>query len=105
MICENFGKRIYNLRKEKEMTRDELASRANISKNYLGMIERGERPQLSIKVIEDLACALGISLSDLFRNIEETENSDIINEDVADAAFQREIIDTDFDHPPSAKLC
>lgn len=94
MTCENFGKRICFLRKEKNMSRDELAKKADISKNYLGMIERGERPQLSIKVIEDLSRALGVSLSDMFREIEENENPDVMNEEVANAAYRKEIIDT-----------
>lgn len=94
MICKNIGKRINSLRKEKKITRDELALRANISKNYLGMIERGERPQLSIKVIDDLATAFGVSLSDLFKSIEDADAPDMTNEEVANAAYKKEILDT-----------
>lgn len=93
MICENLGNRIYTLRKEKQLSRDELAARANISTNYLGMIERGQRPQLSIKVIDDLSQALGISLSDLFRNIEDSENQEAISNAVVHDAYYKEIID------------
>ena len=94
MLCENIGKRISSLRKEKKISRDELAERANISKNYLGMIERGDRPQLSIKIIEDLAIALGVTLSDLLKSIEDANAPDMTNEEIANAAYKKEILNT-----------
>lgn len=94
MICKNIGKRINSLRKEKKITRDELAQRANISKNYLGMIERGERPQLSIKVVDDLATALGVTLSDLLKSIEDANAPDLTNEEISNAAYKKEILNT-----------
>lgn len=94
MLCKDIGKRINRLRKEKKLTRDELAIRANISMNYLGMVERGDRPHLSIKIIDDLATALGVTLSDLLKSIEDANEPDMANEEIANAAYKKEILNT-----------
>jgi len=58
---EEIGKRIFDRRKEKGLTRTHLKDYAQISEVYLGMIERGERGT-SIKHMVSIAEALDMSM-------------------------------------------
>lgn len=69
-ILQKFGKRIKDLRKERNWTQDEFSKISGFHKNYIGMIERGERNP-SLKNIEAFANAFKISISVLTNNIEE----------------------------------
>lgn len=59
-----FGKRIKELRKAKKMTQQQFADLSDLHKNYIGMIERGERNPSLIN-IQNIANAFKISLSEL----------------------------------------
>ncbi len=65
-ILKKFGTRIKELRKAKELTQEQLAEISGLHKNYIGMIERGERNP-SLVNIEVLAKALKIDLYELFK--------------------------------------
>lgn len=65
-ILEKFGNRLKELRKEKNLTQEQFAESSGLHKNYIGMVERGERNP-SLKNIEIMANALGISISELMR--------------------------------------
>lgn len=67
-IEEQLGLRIRYLRKEKNLSIEDLALEAEINKNYLSDLERGRRNP-SIKVINRLAKSLEITLSELFIGI------------------------------------
>ncbi len=69
LAVEQLGMRIRFLRKEKKMSQEDLALEANINKNYLSDLENGRRNP-SFEILEKLAVALGISLSELFKGIE-----------------------------------
>ncbi|MBV6483877.1 MAG: hypothetical protein KFKLKKLM_00337 [Flavobacteriales bacterium] len=59
-----FGKQLRKLRLEKKISQEELNFKAELSKNMVGLIERGEvNPTLS--TLENLALGLGISLKEL----------------------------------------
>ncbi len=64
-ILKSFGNRIRTLRAERKISQEELADRCGLHKNYIGMVERGERNPslLNIKKIVD---AFGLKLSDFF---------------------------------------
>ncbi len=64
-IQRRFGDRVRELRRDKQLSQEELAFRAGIHRNYLGGIERGERNP-SLKNISAIADALGIDISELF---------------------------------------
>ncbi|MFM9402735.1 helix-turn-helix domain-containing protein [Myroides odoratimimus] len=61
----NFGLRIQQLRKDKNWSQEELASRANSHRTYIGLIERAEREPGLNKIIS-LANALEVTLQELF---------------------------------------
>lgn len=64
-IEKRFGDRVRELRREKQLSQEELAFKAGVHRTYLGGIERGERNP-SLRNISAIADALGISLSELF---------------------------------------
>ena len=60
-----FGDRIRGLRKELNLSQEELAHEANLHRTYIGMIERAEK-NITLLNIEKLAFALKVDIKDLF---------------------------------------
>ena len=60
-----FGKKVRALRRQRDLTQLELAERADISVDFLSLIERG-RNAPSFKNIERLAQALEVEVGELF---------------------------------------
>jgi len=60
-----FGERVRELRLLRGLSQEELAFRAGVHRTYLSGIERGVRNP-SLKNINAIAEAMGITLSDLF---------------------------------------
>lgn len=65
-----FGARLRALRKGAALTQEELAHRARIAASYLSDIERGQQSP-TLDVANRLARALKISISGLFRPLDE----------------------------------
>jgi transcriptional regulator with XRE-family HTH domain len=65
-ILIKFGARIKQLRQEKGLTQEQFAQKCGLHKNYIGMIERGERNPSLIN-IEVIAKGLEISISNLMK--------------------------------------
>ena len=63
---QKLGDRIRKLRLEKRSSQENLAFESDIHRTYLSSIERGERNP-SLKNIEAIANALGLTLSELFK--------------------------------------
>ena len=61
------GKNIRFLRMEKGYSQEELAEYAEVHRNQIGIIERGESNTLLLN-IENIAIALNITIADLFRD-------------------------------------
>ena len=68
----NLGARIRKLRKEQNLTQQQLANMVGISGNYVGDVERGQRNVGVINLIK-LSEGLGCTLSDLTTDIESPE--------------------------------
>ena len=64
-LQQQIGSRIKELRQLKGYTQAELAELTDLSTNYIGYIERGERT-VSLQVLERLAHTLGVEVSTLF---------------------------------------
>lgn len=60
-----FSIRLRRLRKSAGMTMEGLALAAGISKSYVWELENREVPHLSVKVLVDMAKALGVTTQDL----------------------------------------
>jgi transcriptional regulator with XRE-family HTH domain len=63
-ILTQFGKRVKELRSEKKLTQEQFAQKTGLHKNYIGMVERGERNPSLIN-IQVIAKGLEISISEL----------------------------------------
>ncbi|MFN4145026.1 MAG: helix-turn-helix domain-containing protein [Runella sp.] len=61
-----FGKRVKDLRKKKNLTQEQFAQKCGLHKNYIGMVERGERNP-SLLNIQAVANGLEIDILELFR--------------------------------------
>ena len=68
-VNKQLGMRIKYLRSLKKWSQEDLALEANINKNYLSDLERGERNP-TVKILEKLSKSLGITLEELFKGIE-----------------------------------
>lgn len=60
-----FGERLRFLRKEQNLSQEELADKAELHHTYVGVIERGEQAA-TLDTIEKLAQALQVKFFDLF---------------------------------------
>lgn len=66
-IKKKFGKRVKLLRIEKGWSQEKLALSADLDRTYIPSIEKGER-NVSITVIEKIAKAFKVSVSELFKD-------------------------------------
>lgn len=66
-IKKKFGKNLKRLRLEKEISQESLALSADLDRTYIPSIEKGER-NVSITVVEKLANALNVQISELFKD-------------------------------------
>ncbi|MDR1408191.1 MAG: helix-turn-helix domain-containing protein [Tannerella sp.] len=69
-IEQKFGLIIRQLRTEKGLSQEKLALDADIDRTYIGDIEKGNR-NVSISMVEKLANYFQISISELFKKLEE----------------------------------
>ena len=60
-----FGQRVQKLRKERNLSQEQLADLAGVHRTYIGMIERAEK-NITLCNIERIAKALKLSIKDLF---------------------------------------
>jgi len=67
-VLARFGLRVRQLRKELDYSQEAFAARCGLDRTYLGGIERGER-NLSLRNIEVIAQALGVSVSELMKGV------------------------------------
>ena len=59
-----FGQRVRELRQERNLTQQQLADISGLHKNYIGMVERGERNP-SLLNIDILARSFKVDISEL----------------------------------------
>lgn len=64
-LRRKFGDRIRDLRKELNLSQEELGFKADLHRTYIGSIERGEQ-NVSLDNIGKIAKVLKVSLKDLF---------------------------------------
>lgn len=60
-----FGHRVQELRKERNLSQEQLADLAGVHRTYIGMIERAEK-NITLRNIENIANALSVKIKDLF---------------------------------------
>jgi transcriptional regulator with XRE-family HTH domain len=69
-LTKHFGIVLRRVREAANLSQEELASQAQLHRNYVGLLERGERTP-TILIVERLAKALGTTMSKLLRQVED----------------------------------
>ena len=69
-LLKAFGLEVRRLRAELRLSQEELADRATLHRNYIGMIERGERVP-TLLAIEGIARGLKLKVSQLIARAED----------------------------------
>jgi len=65
-VLIKFGNKIRELRINQKISQEALAEKSGLHRNYIGMVERGERNPALVN-IDKLAVALNIELSELLK--------------------------------------
>jgi transcriptional regulator with XRE-family HTH domain len=65
-ILVSFGDKVRELRKEKNLSQEELSFKADLHRTYIGMIERAEK-NITLINIEKIAKALGVDIKELLK--------------------------------------
>ena len=65
-LRQTVAKNLKRLRREKSISQEELADKADINRNYVGMIERSENAA-SVDTLEKLAGALDVEPDEFFQ--------------------------------------
>lgn len=68
-IKKKLGKRVKQLRQEKGLSQEALAHLSELDRTYIPSIEKGER-NISLEVIQKLAGAFKMTISELLKGIE-----------------------------------
>lgn len=71
MNLDDLGERIKKVREEKELTQEDLDELTGLHYTYISKIEAGKK-QPSLKSLEKITEALGVSLSQLFKEKQDT---------------------------------
>lgn len=66
-ILIRFGHKVRSQRMKLGMSQEELASRANVHRTYIGMIERAEK-NITLENIEKICKALDLTVSKFFKD-------------------------------------
>lgn len=66
-ILIKFGERVREVRKEKGLSQEELAHKADLHRTYIGMIERAEK-NITLLNIEKIANALEVSITTILKD-------------------------------------
>lgn len=64
-ILFKFGQRVREIRKQKNLTQEDLSFKADLHRTYIGMIERAEK-NITLLNIEKIAKALNVNIKELF---------------------------------------
>jgi transcriptional regulator with XRE-family HTH domain len=73
-IPQQFGQLIRRRREQAGITQEALGHKAGLSRNYVGMLERGERVP-TIITVRQLAVALGTTAATLMQELDEALGS------------------------------
>ncbi len=65
-ILRLFGNNVQKIRKQKNISQEQLAELAHVHRTYIGMIERAER-NITLINMEKIANALDVEIADLLK--------------------------------------
>lgn len=73
-LQQHLGGVLQKIRRERGLTQDQLAARANLHRTYISDVERGARNP-SLGSLHRLAHALGTPLAKIFTHVEQSEDA------------------------------
>lgn len=65
-LLKRFGSNLRKERNKRGLSQETVANKAQISRNFMGMVERGER-NITITNVDSIAKAMGMDRADLMR--------------------------------------
>jgi transcriptional regulator with XRE-family HTH domain len=68
-IKQAFGRRVRQLRKQRNWSQEKLAELSGMHWTYIGQVERGER-NFTLQSIQSIARALRVKIANLFEGID-----------------------------------
>ena len=74
-LVHRLGERIRLLRRERNLSQEQLGELAGLHTNYIGQVERGEK-NVTIESLEKIAAGLRVSMDELFRYIDPMKRED-----------------------------
>lgn len=74
-LIHRLGERIRSLRKDRNLSQEQLGEQAGLHTNYIGQVERGEK-NVTVESLEKIAAGLGVSLEQLFHHIDPIKQMD-----------------------------
>ncbi len=66
IIVKKFSRKLREERLQRNLSQETLAQKAKLSRNFVGMLERGER-NVTISALEDIARALNVEPWELLK--------------------------------------
>ena len=75
MLKKSIGFKIKTIREQKAISQAKLANESKITAAYLCELESGAKTNPSFSVLQKLATALGIKVTDLLEELEDEEHS------------------------------
>jgi len=90
------GDNIKKLREERGLDQEDVAKAAGVSVAYISLIESNKRQNPSTKVLAKIANVLGVSVEELFKDIND------INNDITDNKDNKDSISIKFKTPEEA---
>lgn len=93
-IQQNFGTVIRALRRERNLSQEELANLSGLHRTYITDIERGTR-NVSLKNITRIAAAMNLSLQEMFMLVDQCSRDErnILSDSIAKGSFRDEPIE------------
>lgn len=70
MVLVRFGERVRELRIQQNLSQEKFALLAGLDRTYFSSLEKGKR-NVSLKNIKKIADALGISMSELLKGVDD----------------------------------
>lgn len=64
-LAEKIGKKIFALRKQKNLSQEKLANEAGVDRTYIPKVEKGQI-NITINSLEKIAKALNVEIKDFF---------------------------------------
>lgn len=78
-LVQTIGERIRRIRKELDLSQEQLAERSGLHTNYVGQVERGEK-NVTLETLEKVVTGLDISLEELFRYVGPMKQKDTLSQ-------------------------